>query len=218
MVCHLHTHKTQQFLQRSGFCLGQPGEPVPKETFTQSHLSRSSIIRYLLLHLLRSMASSLFNLRACQSFAQSLSRLHLVCLLVSHPPLHTPYIFSPNHCLLFAAYVHTIATCFVVVTRLYHLILVSFSTLTWSSIFKFNATHPSDHSHLCPLKCHLIFFSYRPISLPCNVLLRTQLLYHLPFTINDISVLVSYGTNCPNFFHPFLILASTSFLSVYYVM
>jgi len=23
-------------------------------------------------------------------------------------------------------------------------------------------SHPSDHSHLCPLKCHFIFFPYRP--------------------------------------------------------
>jgi len=36
---------------------------------------------------------------------------------------------------------------------------------TWSSIFYHNVTHPSDHSHLCPLtplKWHIIFFSYRP--------------------------------------------------------
>jgi len=42
-------------------------EPVPEETFTHSHLSCSSIIPYLL-HLLWSMASSLFNLHAWQSF------------------------------------------------------------------------------------------------------------------------------------------------------
>jgi len=29
-------------------------------------------------------------------------------------------------------------------------------------IFYLNATHPSYHSHLCPLKCHLIFLSYGP--------------------------------------------------------
>jgi len=31
-------------------------------------------------------------------------------------------------------------------------------------------THPSNHSHLCPLKCHLIFFPYRPCLTPmlCN--------------------------------------------------
>jgi len=42
-----------------------------------------------------------------------------------HPPLHTPYISSPSHSLLFAAHAHTITTCFAVVPRLYHLILVS---------------------------------------------------------------------------------------------
>jgi len=30
------------------------------------------------------------------------------------------------------------------------------------TILQLNATHPSDHSHLCPLKCHHIFISYRP--------------------------------------------------------
>jgi len=51
-------------------------------------------------------------------FAQSLSTFSLVYLLVWHPPLHTPYISSPNHYLLFAAHVHTIETCFAVVPKL----------------------------------------------------------------------------------------------------
>jgi len=42
-----------------------------------------------------------------------------------HFILHT----SPNHYLLFATHVHTIATCFAVVPRLCHLILVFLSTL-----------------------------------------------------------------------------------------
>ena len=33
---------------------------------------------------------------------------------------------------------------------------------TWKSVFYHNATHPSDHSHLCSLKCHLVIFPYRP--------------------------------------------------------
>jgi len=48
------------------------------------------------------------------------------------------------------------------------------------------------------------------VSLPCNTLLRTQLLYNLPPTINDISLLVSIGTNCLNLFHPIQILVSTA--------
>jgi len=41
------------------------------------------------------------------------------------------------------------------------------------------------------------------VSLPCNILLCTQLLYNLPLTINDISLLISNGTNCLNLFHQF---------------
>jgi len=40
--------------------------------------------------------------------------------------------------------------------------------LTWNSVFYLNITHPSDHSHLCSLKCHLIFFPDRP-SLTSNL-------------------------------------------------
>jgi len=46
-----------------------PGEPVPEETFTHSHPSWSSNIPICFLHLLRSMASYLFNPRALQSFS-----------------------------------------------------------------------------------------------------------------------------------------------------
>jgi len=48
------------------------------------------------------------------------------------------------------------------------------------------------------------------VSLPCNILLCTQLLYRLPLIINDISLLVSNGTNCQNLFNSFRILASTA--------
>jgi len=40
-------------------------------------------------------------------FPQFLSKFSLVYLLSWHPPLHTPYISSPNHCLLFAAHAYT---------------------------------------------------------------------------------------------------------------
>jgi len=62
-------------------------------------------------------------------FAQFLSKFYLLYLLAWHPTLHTPYISSPNHCLLFAAHAHTITICFAVVLRLCHLILISLSTL-----------------------------------------------------------------------------------------
>ena len=40
------------------------------------------------------------------------------------------------------------------------------------------------------------------VSLPCNISLRTHLLYKLPLTINDISLSVSNGTNRLNLFYP----------------
>jgi len=45
------------------------------------------------------------------------------------------------------------------------------------------------------------------VSLPCNILLCTQLPYSLPLTIHDSSLLVGSGINCLNFFHPIRILA-----------
>jgi len=134
----------------------------------------------------------------------------LVYLLVWNPPAHIPYISSPNQCLLFATHAHTIATYFAVVSTLYHLFLGFLSTPYLELIFYLNTTHPSDHSHLCLLKCHLIFFPEGRVSLPCSILLCTQLLYSLPLPINDISLLVSNGTNCLNLFHPIRILASTA--------
>jgi len=101
-------------------------------------------------------------------FVQPLSKSSLVW----NPPFHAPYICSPNHCLLFATHAHTIATCFAVVPRFSSVTGLS-QLFTWNSIFSLNATHPSDHSHLCLLKCHLIYFPHRP----CNILLRKQLLY-----------------------------------------
>jgi len=62
-------------------------------------------------------------------FPQSFSKFSLVYILAWHPPLHTLHISSPNHCLLFTAHAHAIATCFAVVPKLSHLFLVSLSTL-----------------------------------------------------------------------------------------
>ena len=94
-------------------------------------------------------------------FPQSLSKFSLVYHLAWHPPLHTPNISSPNHCLLFAAHAHSIATCFAVVPRLCHLILVCLLTLLGTLSFTF-ITHLSDQSRLFLLKCHLMLFHYRP--------------------------------------------------------
>jgi len=119
-----HTHKT--VLRLTGFCPDNPGEPVPEETFTYSHLSWSLVIPYLLLpsNMIHGILPVQFT---CLSFPQS--PFSLVYLLAWHPPLHTPYISSHNHFLLFTAHAHTIATCFAVIPRLCCLIPVSLSTL-----------------------------------------------------------------------------------------
>jgi len=86
---------------------------------------QSSLICFL--HLLWSIASSLFNLRAWQSF--STISLQVFFGLPLGLASSTSYISSSNHCHLFAAHAHTIATSFAVVPRLCHLILVFLSTL-----------------------------------------------------------------------------------------
>jgi len=139
-------------------------------------------------------------------FVQFLSKSSLVYLLVWHHPLHTPYISSPNHCLLFTAYAHTITTCFAVVLRLYHLFVVFLNSLLETLVFYLNATHPSDHSHLCLLKCHLIFFSYRP---------SFTSMQHTTSHTTAVQSASHYQwyiliANCKNLFHPIRILASTA--------
>ena len=80
-------------------------------------------------HLLWSIASSRSIYVLDDLFAQTLSKSSLVYLLLWSPPPHIAYISSPNQCLIFAAHAHTIATCFAVVSRLYHLFLICLSTL-----------------------------------------------------------------------------------------
>ena len=88
----------------------------------------------------------------------------LVYLVVWSLPPHIQNISSPNQYLLFATHAHTVATCFAVVSRLYHLFLVFFSQLiSWNSIFYLNLTSLSDHFdviklyHICNLPNYMVF-------------------------------------------------------------
>ena len=119
-----HTH-TQMFYGSPNFLRDNPGEPVPEETFTHSYLSCHQLSLNCFLHLPRSMASSLFSQCAWQSFFTISFKVFFGLSLGLAPPLYTSYISSPNHCLLFTAYAHTITTCFAVVLRLCDLIPVS---------------------------------------------------------------------------------------------
>jgi len=139
-------------------------------------------------------------------FPQSLSKFSLVYLLAWHPPLHTPYICSLNPILLFATHAHTIATYFAVVLRLCQLILVSLSQLfTWDSI-----THPSYHSHLCPLKCHLIFLSYTPGLTSMQHTTSHTTAVQSPSHFQWYNLIGKQWYQLPDLFHPIQILFSTA--------
>jgi len=127
--------KKHPFYGSMDFVWDDPSEPVPEETFTHLNLSIMVINRPL-------SASSIYynpwhpscSIHVLDSlFPQSLSEFSFVYLLGLHPPLHTPYISSPNNCLIFATHTLNIATCFAVVLRLCHLILVS-QPFTWNYI------------------------------------------------------------------------------------
>ena len=75
-------------------------------------------------HLPRSVASSLFKLRAWQSFCTTSFHVLFGLPLSLEPSTSYSIHFSRNQCLLFAAHAHTIAACYAVVSILYHLFLV----------------------------------------------------------------------------------------------
>jgi len=141
------------------------------------------------------------------------SKFSLVYLLAWHRPLHTPYISSPNLYLLFAAYAHTIATCFVVVSRFK--IMSSNHSISLNPLLETLSCSLTPHIHLTNLisahwSATSFSFHMGQVSLLCNILLCTQLLYHLPLIVSDISLLVSSGTNCLNLCHPIRILVFTA--------
>jgi len=119
---------------------------------------QSSFICFL--HLLQSMASSRYSLHARQSFCTTSDQVFLgLPLGLASSSSYSMHFFTqslsyfhstfPCHCNLFCCSTEIISS------------NPSLSlTCTWNSILYLNATHPSDHSRLCPVKCHLIFFSY----------------------------------------------------------
>ena len=147
-----------------------------KKTFTHSHLSWSSNILYHFLHLLQSIASSLFNLRTWLSFATTSVHV-LFCVLLDLEPSASYFTQS----LLFATQARTIATCFAAVPRLCHLFLISVSVKYLE--ISLNATHPADLSNLCWLKFHLFLparhyanagTNYNPLSVSVSVCHKSE--------------------------------------------
>jgi len=162
---------------------------------------QSSLICFL--HLLWSMASSLFNSCAWQSF--SVVSQVFFCLRLGLAPSTSYFIHFFTQ--LLSSFCSTCP---------YHRNLFCCGTKNMSS-------NPSLSLNLllgilcCSFTPHIhltIFISVcwsatscsfltGHVSLPCNILLHTQVLYNLHLTIIDISLLVSRGTNCLNLFHPF---------------
>jgi len=173
------------------------------------HGHQSSLMCFL--HLLRSMASFLFNLCAWQSFYTiSLQVFFGLSLGLAPYTSYSMHFFTQS----LSSFRSTCP---------YHTNLFCCSTKIMSS----NPSHslnPLLRTLSCSLMPHIhltIFISAQwsatsfslltgQVSLPCKILLRTQLLYNLPLTINDISLLASNGTKCLNLFHPPQTSASTA--------
>jgi len=150
---------------------------------------QSTFISFL--HLLR----SIFNLRACQSFLHNLSASHIWS--ASWNSTLDSYISSPNHCILFAIHAHIIATCFSVVPRICHSILVSFSTL-YLELFYLNIASISP-------------FSTLPAEVPPHLhSLQARYHFHATYHFSYYFSMLSIGTNCLTSVYPIRILASTA--------
>jgi len=125
-ACSYNATTTQPFYGSLDFVQDNSGEPVPEKTFTHSHLLWSSIIPYLLppyftIHVI------LLQFTCLTVFFHNLSPVFFGLPLDLTPSTSYYIQSSPNHCLPFTAHANTIATCFAVVPKLCHLILVSLS-------------------------------------------------------------------------------------------
>ena len=170
---------------------------------------RTSFINFL--HLLHSIASSLFSLRARQSSLTTSVQVHIGLPLGLGPSTsYSMHFFAQSSSFRSTCPYHR--SLFLVIPMLCHLYLVSLSLSSLLGNLSFSLI---SHIHLTILisaRWSATTFSFLAgqVSLPCNMLLRTQLLYNLPLIINDTSLLVSSGTNCLKLFLPIRILASTA--------
>jgi len=124
---HTHTHNRFTALWILSFCPGQPGWTGTRRNIHP--LTPIVVInRPYLLHSSTTIHGIIPVQFTHQTDFSTISLQVFFGLPLGLAP-STSYISSPNQCLLFATHAHTIATCFAVLLRLYHLILVSLSTL-----------------------------------------------------------------------------------------
>ena len=189
LFIHAHTH-TQPFNSTlSGTTW--VGRYQKKHSPTHTHPDhRTSFITFL--HLQRSMASSLFSLRASQSSrTTSLQVLFGLPLGLGSSTSYSMHFFTqlsssfrstcPYQCSLFCCNTNAIS---------------SMPSLSLSSLFGSLSFNLTPHIHLTILisaRWSATTFSSLTgqFLLPCSMLLRTQLLFNLPFIIKDTSLLVS---------------------------
>jgi len=179
---------------------------LPTHTY---HNHQSSLICFI--HILWSMASSLFNLRVWQPFStislQVFFGLPLGLALFTSYSIHFFTKTLSSFC----------STC-----PYYRNLFCCSTKIMWSNSSLF--LNPSLGTLSCGLMPHIhliilisadwsstsFSFLAGQVSLPCTILPRTQLLYNLTLTINDVSLSVSNDTNCLNLFHPIWILVQTA--------
>ena len=157
---HTHTHTHNRFtalwiLSGTTWLSRCQKKHSPTHTY---HGHQSSLICFL--HLLRSMASSLFNFCVWHSFSTISLQVFFGLPLGLAPSAYSIHFFTqslssflstcPYHCNLFCSSTEIMSS---------NPSLSLSQPITWNSILWLNATHPSDNSHLCQLKCHLIFVS-----------------------------------------------------------
>jgi len=206
---HTHTH-THNHFTALWILSGTTGVSHYQKKHSPTHTYRghqSSLICFL--HRLWSIASSLINLHAWQSFSTiSLQAFFGVPLGLAPSTSYSIHFFTqsfssfcntcPYHCNLFCCSTE---------------IMLSNPSLSLKPLLGTLSCSSMPHIHLTIFisacwSATSFSFLIGQVSLPCNILLRTQLLYNLPLTINDISLLVSNDANCLNLFHPVQILVS----------
>ena len=118
-ITHTHTHTQAKLFNGPLSGTTRVGQYQKKHSPTHTHPDhQTSFIN--LLHLLRSIASSLFNLGAWQSFSTTSLRV-----LFSLPPCSGILCFILHVFLLFTTHAHDIAACFALVPIFCHIYLIS---------------------------------------------------------------------------------------------
>jgi len=171
LLLHTRTH-AQPVYGSLDFVRGNPGEPVPEEMFTHSHLLWSSIIPYLLPLSITIHGILPVQFKYLTDFFQNLSpsflwstswpgTLHFILHTFLHPIIVFFRSTCPYHCNLFHCSTKIMSSNPSLSLKLYLVTSHHTSILPFSSL-------PAG------VPPHFPFFTGQ-VLLPCNIVLRTQL-------------------------------------------